>query len=71
MSDFAAFYAAGRDALLSGRASHDRPMVEGGARWGAAAVLRPTGTVLDRLVELAREAGTVAGPGHWAHGADS
>ncbi|MFI7152885.1 2'-5' RNA ligase family protein [Nonomuraea sp. NPDC050022] len=70
MSDFAAFFAAGRDALLSGRAVHDRPMVEGGARWGAAAVLRPAGTVLDRLVELAREASTVAGPGHWAHGAD-
>ncbi|HUR04518.1 MAG TPA: hypothetical protein VM347_18380 [Nonomuraea sp.] len=70
MSDFTAFFAAGREALLSGRAIHDRPMVEGAARWGAAAILRPVGTVLDRLVELAQQAGTVAGPEHWAHGAD-
>lgn len=70
MSDFTAFFAAGRDALLSGRTTYDRPMVEGAARWGATAILRPVGTVLDRLSELAREAGTVAGPGHWAHGAD-
>ncbi|MFD1537536.1 2'-5' RNA ligase family protein [Nonomuraea guangzhouensis] len=70
MSDFTAFFAAGRDALLSGRATHDRPMVEGAARWGATTILRPAGTVLDRLAELAQQAGAVAGPGHWAHGTD-
>ncbi|MBT2233305.1 2'-5' RNA ligase family protein [Nonomuraea sp. NEAU-A123] len=70
MSDFTAFFAAGRAALLSGRATYDRPMVEGAARWGAAAILRPVGTVLERLADLAQDAGTVAGPGHWAHGAD-
>ncbi|MFC4118417.1 hypothetical protein [Nonomuraea zeae] len=65
MSDFAEFRAAGRAALLSGRATYDVPMVEGAQRWGASAVLRPTGEVLDRLSELAA---TIRAPGHWVHG---
>ncbi|MGW0807628.1 2'-5' RNA ligase family protein [Nonomuraea sp. NPDC002799] len=65
MSDFAEFRASGRAALLAGQATHDIPMVAGARRWGAAAVLRPPGPVLDRLTELA---GTLRAPGHWVHG---
>ncbi|WP_346103110.1 hypothetical protein [Nonomuraea maheshkhaliensis] len=65
MSDFAEFRAKGREALLSGRATHDSPMVEGGLRWGAAAVLRPEGEVMTRMTELAA---TLDAPGHWVHG---
>ncbi|WP_433437056.1 hypothetical protein [Nonomuraea sp. CA-141351] len=65
MSDFADFRARGRAALLADQATHDSPMVEGARRWGAAAVLRPSGEVLDRLAELA---GTIEAPGHWVHG---
>ncbi|MFI6742035.1 2'-5' RNA ligase family protein [Nonomuraea sp. NPDC050451] len=65
MSDFADFQIEGRAALLAGRATHDSPMVEGARRWGAAAVLRPSGEVLDRLAALA---GTIEAPGHWVHG---
>lgn len=65
MSDFAEFQARGRTALLSGRATHDSPMEEGAARWGAAAVLRPEGEVVHRLTELAA---TIDAPGHWVHG---
>ncbi|MEV0228077.1 hypothetical protein [Nonomuraea sp. NPDC050786] len=65
MSDFLDFRARGREALLAGRATHDSPMVEGGRRWGASAVLRPAGEVLDRLAALA---GTIEAPGHWVHG---
>ncbi|GAA3530420.1 hypothetical protein GCM10022419_006760 [Nonomuraea rosea] len=65
MSDFAEFRAEGRAALLSGGATYDVPMVEGAQRWGAAAVLRPTGEVLSRLSELAA---TIEAPGHWVHG---
>ncbi|MBE1565183.1 hypothetical protein [Nonomuraea africana] len=67
MSRFMDFCAAGRAALLEGRATFDRPPVEGATRWGAAAVLRPEGEVLDRLAELAAEAGPVVGAGHWVH----
>ncbi|MGW4960745.1 hypothetical protein ACWEPL_26310 [Nonomuraea sp. NPDC004186] len=59
MSDFADFRIEGRAALLAGRATHDSPMVEGARRWGAAAVLRPSGEVLDRLAALA---GTIEAP---------
>lgn len=65
MSDFAEFRAKGREALLSGRATHDSPMVEGARRWGAAAVLRPEGEVVARLTDLAA---TLDAPGHWVHG---
>ncbi|MGI5284392.1 2'-5' RNA ligase family protein [Nonomuraea polychroma] len=65
MSDFVEFCAKGRAALLSGRATHDLPMVEGARRWGAAVVLRPEGEVVDRLSELAA---TMDAPGHWVHG---
>ncbi|MFB9626899.1 hypothetical protein [Nonomuraea helvata] len=65
MSDFIDFRARGRAALLAGGATHDSPMVEGARRWGAAAVFRPSGEVLDRLAALA---GTVEAPGHWVHG---
>ncbi|TDC99197.1 hypothetical protein E1292_32635 [Nonomuraea deserti] len=65
MSDFIEFRARGRAALLSGRATHDVPMVEGGRRWGAAAVLRPQREIVDRLTELAA---TIEAPGHWVHG---
>ncbi|MEQ4714790.1 hypothetical protein [Nonomuraea sp. B19D2] len=64
MSDFADFRARGRAALLAGRSTHDSPMVEGARRWGAGAVLRPSGEVLDRLAALA---GTIEAPGHWVH----
>ena len=40
-------------------------MVEGARRWGAAAVLRPEGEVVDRMTELAA---TVPALGHWVHG---
>ncbi|MEV4172016.1 hypothetical protein [Nonomuraea sp. NPDC049709] len=65
MSDFAEFRARGRAALLEGAATHDDPMVEGARRWGAAAVLRPEGEVVDRMTELAA---TVPALGHWVHG---
>ncbi|MBF8186803.1 hypothetical protein ITP53_13835 [Nonomuraea sp. K274] len=65
MSDFSEFRAKGRTAILAGRTSHDIPMVEGATRWGAAAVLRPTGEIVDRLTELAA---TIEAPGHWVHG---
>ncbi|MFB4272608.1 hypothetical protein [Nonomuraea sp. GTA35] len=65
MSDFAEFRARGRAALLAGEATHDIPMVEGAMRWGAAAVLRPEGAIVDRMTELAA---TVEAPGHWVHG---
>ncbi|MEO3875644.1 hypothetical protein ABGB18_43260 [Nonomuraea sp. B12E4] len=65
MSDFVEFRAKGRAALLSGQATHDLPMVEGAQRWGLAAVLRPTGEVLDRLTGLSA---TIEAPGHWVHG---
>jgi hypothetical protein len=65
MSDFAEFRVKGRDTLLTGRATHDLPMVEGARRWGAAAVLRPVGEVVDRLTALAE---TIEAPGHWVHG---
>ncbi|MEV1167952.1 hypothetical protein [Nonomuraea sp. NPDC049784] len=65
MSDFADFRARGRAALLAGQATHDSPMVEGARRWGASAVLRPSGEVLDRLAALT---GTIEAPGHWVHG---
>lgn len=65
MSDFAEFRAKGREALLSGRATYDSPMVEGARRWGAAAVLRPEGEVVARLTDLAA---TLDAPGHWVHG---
>ncbi|NJP91947.1 hypothetical protein HCN51_21200 [Nonomuraea sp. FMUSA5-5] len=65
MSDFAEFRAKGRATLLAGRATYDVPMVEGALRWGAAAVLRPEGAVVDRMTELAA---TVDAPGHWVHG---
>ncbi|GAA3713039.1 hypothetical protein GCM10022224_093210 [Nonomuraea antimicrobica] len=68
MSDFAEFRARGREALLSGRAVHDSPMVEGSDRWGAAAVLRPEGTAVTRMTELAA---TAPAPGHWVHGGRS
>ncbi|GAA3126894.1 hypothetical protein [Nonomuraea salmonea] len=65
MSDFSEFRERGRAALLAGEATHDVPMVEGGARWGAAVVLRPAGEVAGRLTDLAA---TVHAPGHWVHG---
>ncbi|MEV0383361.1 hypothetical protein [Nonomuraea sp. NPDC050643] len=65
MSEFAEFRARGRAALLDGRATHDLPMVEGARRWGAGAVLRPEGDVVERLTELAA---SVPAPGHWVHG---
>ncbi|MGP3964345.1 2'-5' RNA ligase family protein [Nonomuraea sp. 3N208] len=65
MSDFAEFRTRGRAALLSGRATHDLPMVEGARRWGAAVVLRPEGEIVDRLTDLAA---TIQAPGHWVHG---
>lgn len=65
MSDFAEFRERGRTALLAGEATHDVPMTEGHPRWGAAAVLRPAGEVVQRLTELAA---TVHAPGHWVHG---
>jgi hypothetical protein len=69
-SDYADFFAAGRDALLEGRTTYDLPMTDGSPRWGAAAVLRPVGPVLRRLADLARSAGAVAVArgGHWVHG---
>ncbi|WP_043625016.1 hypothetical protein [Nonomuraea candida] len=66
MSDFAEFRVKGREALLTGRATYDRVMVEGARRWGAAAVLRPEGEVVERMAELAA---TVPAAGHWVHGA--
>ncbi|WP_336208540.1 hypothetical protein [Nonomuraea sp. LPB2021202275-12-8] len=71
MSHWEKFVARGREALLSGRTTYDVPMVEGGHRWGATVILRPTGAVLDRLIALARSAGGAAGPGHWVHGGDT
>ncbi|MGW3351432.1 hypothetical protein ACWDA3_49730 [Nonomuraea rubra] len=65
MSDFVEFRARGRAALLAGEATHDLPMVDGATRWGAAAVLRPEGEIVDRMTELAA---TVNAPGHWVHG---
>lgn len=65
MSDFAEFRADGRAALLSGRATHDVPMLEGARRWGAAAVLRPEGEAVARMTALAT---TVPASGHWVHG---
>ncbi|MEV4159827.1 2'-5' RNA ligase family protein [Nonomuraea dietziae] len=70
MSRFGEFFARGRSALLDGQATYDRPPVEGARRWGAAAVLRPSGAVLDRLAKLAGELRPVVGPGHWVHGPD-
>jgi hypothetical protein len=65
MSDFAEFRTKGREALLSGRATHDHPMVAGARRWGAAVVLRPVGEIVDRLTALAE---TIEAPDHWVHG---
>ncbi|SEH00436.1 hypothetical protein SAMN05444920_116171 [Nonomuraea solani] len=64
MSDFAEFRDRGRAALLAGRATHDVPMVEGARRWGAAAVLRPQGEIVERLAGLAA---TFPADGHWVH----
>ncbi|MEU0566715.1 hypothetical protein ABZ297_15165 [Nonomuraea sp. NPDC005983] len=71
MHDYADFFARGRVALLEGKADYERPPVEGGARWGAAAVLRPVGLVLEQLTDLAKSVGEAAGPGHWIHGCET
>ncbi|QFY05927.1 hypothetical protein GBF35_03910 [Nonomuraea phyllanthi] len=65
MCDFAEFRDRGRATLLAGRATHDSQIVEGARRWGASAVLRPSGDVLDRLTALAA---SIEAPGHWVHG---
>lgn len=61
--------APGRARFLAGELAPESPLVEGG-RWGIGAVLRPTGLVGELLAGLARDAGAVAGPGHWVHGED-
>lgn len=71
MHEYADFFARGRDALLEGKAVHESPPVEGGPRWGASAVLRPTGLVLGRLTDLATSLGETTGPGHWVHGPET
>ncbi|MFG2075416.1 hypothetical protein [Nonomuraea maritima] len=71
MHDYADFFARGRDALLEGKAVHESPPVEGGTRWGASAVLRPTGPVLEGLTALAASVGETADPGHWVHGPET
>ncbi|MEU7900079.1 2'-5' RNA ligase family protein [Nonomuraea sp. NPDC049152] len=71
MRSFAAFAAQGRSVLLGGGTTFDRPPVEGSRRWGAAAVLRPSGPMLERLAELAAELAPVVGEGHWIHGTDA
>ncbi len=71
MNDYAEFSSKGRAALLAGAAVHERPLVEGGTRWGAAAVLRPDGLVLEELAGLAKDLGETIGPGHWTHGRET
>ncbi|MEV0586588.1 hypothetical protein [Nonomuraea sp. NPDC050310] len=66
MHDFAQMYEDGRKAIETGQTFVEQPLHEGG-RWGASAILRPTGEVLDRLAELAASAGVAAGPGQWVH----
>lgn len=61
------FYDRGRAALVAGEVRPEAPPTENGARWGAAAVLRPAGPVLESLAELADSLGGVAGVGHWPH----
>jgi len=60
-------YEQGSAALLAGGARAETAPVEGGGRWGPAAVLRPTGPVLEPLTELANSVGAAAGAGHWVH----
>lgn len=71
MNDYPDFFVRGRAALLAGAVTCERPLVEDGMRWGAAAVLRPDGPVLAELTDLAKSAGGAAGAGHWVHGRDS
>jgi hypothetical protein len=66
----ARFRSSGRDALLGGWAVHDRPLTDGGHRWGLSAVLRPAGPELSALSALGRSAEAAAGPGHWVHAAE-
>jgi hypothetical protein len=71
MSDYTDFFTRGRAALLAGAATYERPLVEDGMRWGAAAVLRPGGPVLAELIDLAKSVGGAAGAGHWVHGRET
>ena len=67
MSDEIELYDQGRAALAAGDVRPEQPLEENGSRWGAAAVLRPKGPVLQRLAELSESIGRAASPGHWAH----
>jgi hypothetical protein len=71
MNDYPDFFVRGRAALLAGEAICERPLVEDGMRWGAAAVMRPGDPVLAELTDLAKSVGGAAGAGHWVHGRDA
>jgi hypothetical protein len=70
MSDrvFEALHARGCRAVRSGTHQVESAATDGGPRWGLSIVLRPDVAAANRLDQLTREAGEVAGSCHWRTG---
>lgn len=66
---FDELFAAGREAVLSGRASRQEPPADGQPRWGVSVILRPDAAAARGLERVTAEAMAVSGDGHWPTGA--
>ncbi|MBW8807025.1 MAG: hypothetical protein JF587_24705 [Catenulisporales bacterium] len=66
---FDQLFAEGAEAVLSGEHGIEVPPADGGRRWGVSVLLRPEAEAALALEALARDAGAVAGDGHWLTGA--
>lgn len=62
------FHARGRQAVLAGEETYDRPPTDGSRRWGLSVVLRPDVAAEQRLATLTTELVALTGPVHWPTG---
>lgn len=66
---FDRLFAEGQSAVRAGKHGVQGRPVEGGARWGLSALLRPDAAAAEVLAEVTRQAADVAGGDHWLTGA--
>jgi hypothetical protein len=66
---FDRLFTEGQSSVSVGKHRVQTPPVEGGARWGLSALLRPDAASAEVLDQVAREAADVAGGDHWVTGA--